>query len=312
MMFQVVLLSVPFFIVPVLLGHIQHVRSNSGKSVWYYRRYLMAKDWMKPRYTVVMFGLSGGTLMGALLFSTFCSSIEPGTGILLGILTIITGLWHLYRYFGKAIGLVRNHVPLPWKTLLGLTALGIATLSKILVDQMITDTTQMPARDLPSAQLILALYLTPTLWFSIFSLTLGLAAIVLALPFQLYLFWSDYRSVKAKPHHDSWSGLAALIALVQVPALSIVLTQKLISEKTYSVPVRKAIAFAAFQLPPAYCGLSDIKGATVTPLQEGVGAIAMPDKKLGYRFERIICQPVSKNAEQINKLANNDEIDALK
>lgn len=298
-MFEVVLLAVLFLIGPALFGQIRHVKSDPRKLVWYYRGYLLTKEWIERHLPMVMFGLSGGALFVALVISATWARIEPRTGILLAVLSIMTGLWHLHRYFAKALDLIR--IRLPWKALFGLAAIGIATLSKILVDQMIVDATNLPAHDLPSAQLILALYLTPTLWFTAFSFLMALVAMLVAVPLQIYLFWHDYSASSNKRSYDPLSGLVAMIALIYVPVLSLTLTQKLISEKTYSVPTREAIVFAAFQLPPTYCGLPEIKGATVTPLQDGVGAIALPDKVLGYRFERIVCKPASKTAGEIPK-----------
>ncbi len=308
-MLEVLLLVVPFLIVPALLGHICHIKKDPRKSVWYYRRYLLTKEWVEQRYAMVLFLISSSALLIALVYSAIWSRIEPLTGMLLAVLTILTGLWHLYRYFGTAIDLIRQKTP--WKTALGLAAVGIATISKILVDQMIADATHLPAKDLPGAQLILALYLTPTLWFTAFSFIMGLVAMLLAVPLQVYLFWDDYSNSKKKRQYDPLSGLVALVALIYVPVLSLTLTQKLISKKTYSVPTREAIVFAAFMLPPTYCGLPAMKGATVVPLEDDIGAIAIPDAKLGYRFERIKCKPAIKSAEEVTRSATEPEVDVV-
>lgn len=296
-MFEVVLLSILFFIAPALLGQIRHVQSVPRKSVWYYRRYLQFIALSTRDYSMLLFIACAASLYALFVLVKLGVEIAPNTAIIVAIATVAAALWYLYCYFQKPIKAIRDNFP--WKTLLGLTAVAIAALSKIFSDQMIAEVTHLPARDLPGAQLILALYFTPTLWFVGFSLTMGFTVVFLSIFLQVYTIARDYLSMRKKQKYNGTPDMVAVIALFLGAVLALVLTQKLISEKTYGVPVRQAIVFAAFHLPPSYCGLPDIEGAKVTPLQDGVGAIALPDKQLGYRFEQLECKPKPKNLEEV-------------
>jgi hypothetical protein len=98
--------------------------------------------------------------------------------------------------------------------------------------------------------------------------------------------------------------MVAVAAMFLVGILSLTLTMKLTDRKTYEIPAREAIVFASFHLPAAYCAAPDIPGARVTPLQNDLGAIAIPDEKLGYRFTLITCKPQPKSPVELETMFN--------
>ncbi|NIE78112.1 hypothetical protein F3J45_27165 [Pantoea sp. Ap-967] len=296
-MFEVLLLVFAFLVAPAILGHLSHLQTQPHKFIWYQRRYIRIRRWEKRQYAMWVFIASMAVLYAAAFWKRGGMPIELRTFIIIAAVTLVTATAYLYCYFEKLIAFLKPL--LPWKALFGLLAIGIAAVSKILSDQMIAELTGLPARDLPGAQLALTLVITPMVWFSAFAMVLGLAAAGLTIVLQLYAMVRDYLSMRKKRKHDSLYDWVAVCALFIGGLLALTLAIKLADKQTYAGPVREAIVFGAFHLPPSYCGLPGFRGAKVAVLHDEVGAIALPDEGEGYRFEQVVCVPVVKGVEEL-------------
>ena len=286
-----------FVIAPALLGYRANVYASPAKRVWYYRHFLIIKDWPPLRHAMLAFALFTALLYTTGALKMLGIPLAPMLGWTLISLTWLSAMAYLYCYF--EISSLRSR--LPWKTLGALLAITVATLSKILSDQVIADLTRLPPRELLGAQLLLGVCMTVLLWCVAVAIAQGCFAFV-SLGLMLRAMIRDYVSLRKKQKYDVLPDLAAVAATYLSALISLNAVADLSGKGTYERPAREAIAFAAFNLPASYCGLADDSGALIAPLQGDTSAVAIPDETLGYRFEPVECPPLKKTHAQINAL----------
>lgn len=296
-MLEVLLCVTLFIIAPALSGYGANVYATPRKRVWCYRRYLIVKDWSLTRHVMMIFGFFAAIVVAVSALTSLGIPINKTFGRSLLGLTWLSGMAFLYCYF--EINKLRDK--LPWKSLAGLLAIGVVTLSKILADQVIADLTNLPPRELVGAQLLLSVIMALSLWSAGVAITLG-AVVFGSLFLMLRSMVRDYFSMRKKQKYDAWPDLAAIAAIYICALTALTAMAELSRKSTYEKPAREAIAFAAFTLPASYCGLSDKRGAMIAPLPNDTAAIAIADDKLGYRFEPIACAPAKKSLAEIEAL----------
>ncbi|MFP5428396.1 MAG: hypothetical protein ACLGJA_21475 [Gammaproteobacteria bacterium] len=296
-MLEVLLCVTLFIIAPALSGYGANVYATPRKRVWCYRRYLIVKDWSLTRHVMMIFGFFAVVLYATGALAKLGMPLNPLFGRSLLGLTWLSGMAFLYCYF--EISKLRDR--LPWKSLAGLLAIGVATLSKVLADHVIAELTHLPPRELVGAQLLLSVIMTVSLWSAGVAIALG-AVVFGSLFLMLRSMVRDYFSMRKKQKYDALPDLAAVVAIYLCALIALTAMAELSRKSTYEKPAREAIAFAAFTLPASYCGLSDKRGAMIAPLANDTAAIAIADDKLGYRFEPITCVPAKKSLAEIEAL----------
>ncbi|MDF3200712.1 hypothetical protein P3C29_18665 [Pseudomonas sp. 1912-s] len=292
-----------FVIVPVVLGYAANVQRSQQKRAWYLRKYREVKSWTVVEYSLALFLGCTAVLYTVGTLAMLGLKLNPILSISLLSLTCLTALGYLYCYFDLTGKIKRYGIAL--KFLLGGITLCIATASKIYSDSGIAELTGLPPQDLPGAQLLLTVLLTPTFWLMALLPLAGYLSVALMV---ILFVRSMYReSPKQRRKGKKSSSLRDVSAVVAIPLCVLILfalTELLLSKHFYEKRLRQAIAFASFHLPGTYCGLPETKGVAIAPVTDGRAAIAIPDEKLGYLFEPIECKPAQRSKDDISALLN--------
>lgn len=244
-------------------------------------------------FTTAIFFITGFLILAGVKFSIKATLFILGSNCL-------SALVFLYCYWNLP-GFMRRHWGL-LKSLIAPVAIGVATLSKIYSDSAIAEFSGLSPQDLPGTQLLLTLILTPVIWILALSLAFGYASLLL-IPFlfvrKMIHEHHKKNSSKRKRNYAGPSHLTAIIAVSLSAIYLLTMIEKVASKSFYEPRLRQAIAFASFHLPATYCGLVNSEGVAVAPLSDDRAAIAIPDGKLGYRFELITCKPARKSVEDV-------------
>jgi hypothetical protein len=300
-MLVIMCLVTAFVLLPALLGYIFNVCGSPEKRMWYFKKAEEVKLWGAINYSMAVFITCTAVLYIVVFLAVAGIRLDPTIYVGLLSLSCLTALVYLFYYWGIP-RIVTNYVGV-FKLLIGALAIGVATLSKIYSDSGISELTGLSPQDLPGAQLLLTFLLTPIIWFLGLSLLLGYLSSPVLVILLLRSLYRDH--LKKKCNDENHSGLSDMAALFAVALFVIILlatTQKIASKNFYEVRLKQAIVFASFHMPTTYCGLSEEKGVGVAPMSDGRAAIAIPDGKLSYRFELIICDPKSKTVEEVKEI----------
>lgn len=301
-MLETALLLALFICLPSLSGYVANVRSSPPKRAWYYQRFQTIRGWTPREHSMVLFITCTAALYAAGALKLLGMMLSPMTALTLLSLTCLSALGYLCCYWGLPGKIADGERPL--KATVGLMTIGIGTLSKVYSDISIAELTGLPAHDLSGAQVFLTLLLTPTLWFMGLSMLFGYISLPVMGALLIRSLYRDYQGNKNKNKYASGPDITALVAVFLVAFILLTMTKKLLDKDTFEKPLRQSIAFASFHLPTTYCGLPEAQGVTVAPMKDGTAAIAIPDDKLGYRFEPIACKPKQKSqTEAIELLA---------
>lgn len=292
-----------FFVVPVVLG--QLARFNFWPKIWHWflLQLMGVGAWSVLHYAVLVFVIA--TIV-FLIFGVFVvSGVKFRASVILSLFAVncITSFFFLYCYWD---------IPKVWekrkeliKALIVPVVVIVGTLSKIYSDSGIAELSGLAAQDLSGAQLWLTLIFTPVIWMLAISLGLGYASLIL-MPLILFRNLAyEYRHSKSTVQERDPARSLDLVAILAVffsGVLSLIIMQKIVSKDFYEVPLREAIVFSAFHYPASYCGLPDARGVFIAPMSDNRGAVAMPDKKLGYTFEFIDCSPKQKSKEELSAM----------
>ncbi|MBF8792441.1 hypothetical protein IRZ70_06500 [Pseudomonas monteilii] len=292
-MSEILLLLSMFVLIPALKGYVANVRQSPRKRVWYYRNYLIILGWTRLHYSMLLFFVCTLLLYAVAGLKMSGLAIDQPVGLTLLLLTGVSGLWYLRCYFEPRIKWMQEK--LPWKPVLAVVAVAVATLSKVYTDQLIAELTNLPARDLPNAQVLLSAAMNPALWFAGLTLLLTFSVMFLSGFLMLRSMVRDYFSMREKRKYDVKPDMTAIVAMFMCVFIFGPMMEELFTRKNYETWARQAIAFATLNLPASYCGLSDLEDVTVAPLANDTAALAIPDEVLGYRFETIACTPQKKS-----------------
>ncbi|MFW6749227.1 hypothetical protein ACKUG4_00890 [Pseudomonas glycinae] len=290
-----------FGIIPTLLGCLANVRSSPRKRALYRLQIKRIKKWTTVEYSTTVFIACTAAFYIAGFMALAGIKFEQMTYFYLLIVTCTSALIFLCCYW-KIPALLAKH----WEKLkifVAPAAVAIATLSKIYSDAGIAELTGLSPQDLPGAQLLLTLIMTPAIWLLGLSLFIGYASIpvmVILLAITLIRDFSNKNKPKNKKSAPSLLHFTTIAAVALFAIMLLTITQKIVGKNFYEPRLRKSIAFASFQLPTTYCGLPETKGAGIAAMADDRAAIAIPDKELGYRFEPISCKPKQQEKEQIS------------
>lgn len=297
------LLIILFCIIPAILGCAINFRNSPHKRALVRLHTRRIKKWTAIEYSTSAFLVCTAVFYIAGFMALAGFKFGQLTYFYLLIATCTSALIFLCCHW-KIPGFLKRH----WETLkifIAPATVGIATLSKIYSDAGIAELTGLSPQDLPGAQLLLTLILTPTIWLLGLSLLIGYASIptmAILLAITLIRDSSRKNKIKNKASTSNFFHITAIAAVALFAILLLTITQRIVGKNFYEPRLRESIAFASFQLPTTYCGLPEIKGAGIAAMSDDRAAIAIPDKKLGYRFEPITCKPKQQDKEEISSL----------
>lgn len=289
----------------MLAGQVAHIRASPAKLEWY----LKIKVWTAAEYSMALFL--------ALIFLLFSITgvyqftgwkPQAPVGFLLLIATCITAAVYLW-FFLNIARIVATHKTL-LKAVGALSAVSIATASKISSDMAIAELTGMSPQELPGAQLALTFILTPILWFVALSFVVGYVSIPATLSL---LFWGIYKDAKqhkgSKFTLSSASYVCSWVAMSYLSILLLTMSTELMNKSFYEKRLRSAISYSAFHLPTSYCGFPDLPGAGIAALRDKGGGLAVPDSEKGYIFHTLPCERKEQAIDDIAKLHSNKKIE---
>lgn len=288
-----------FGFIPALLGHVAYIRGSYELRTRYINKLQAVRSWTATEHSRAAFIACTIMLYAAGVLAMTGAKLNAVTSIGLLLASCFSALIYLCCHW-NVLGFSAKYGS-PLKLVGGAIAIGIATISKIYSDAGIAELTGLSPQDLPGAQLLLTFLLTPTIWFLGLSLFFGYISIPVMLILFFRLIFKSYR--KTAPNTKYESGFPDVTVFVAVSFFVLILltmTQEIASKSFYEIRLRKAIAFASFHLSTTYCGLPDVKGIEVAPMSDDRAAIAIPDEKLGYRFEPISCKPKSTIGDELN------------
>ncbi|HBO5639842.1 hypothetical protein GFM12_06900 [Pseudomonas aeruginosa] len=295
-MLEVALLLVLFFVLPILLGHVSHVLRSPEKLAWY----LQVREWRMLEYFLALFIVSIATMYAVAAIQYLTGArLSSVVALALMLVTCLSALGYLWHFAGMTARVTQHKTLL--KVLGGLLAVCFATVSKIYSDAAIAELAGLPPQELPASQLFLTFLLTPTLWFLVGSLAAG----YLSIPATIFLLGRGlYLDLKKKRGNDKPTAryIAACTAVAFSSLLLVTMMQSLLSKSFYEKRLRAAIAFSSFHLPPSYCGLPNVEGASVTALKYRRAALAVPDEKKGYTFNVVQCESKAQKAEELGAI----------
>ncbi|WP_236197296.1 hypothetical protein [Pseudomonas glycinae] len=290
-----------FGIIPILLGYLANVRSSPRKRALYRLQTKRIKKWSAIEYSTTVFIACTAAFYIAGLMALAGIKFEQMTYFYLLIVTCTSALiflccrWKIPEFLAKHWEKVKIFV--------APAAIAIATLSKIYSDAGIAELTGLSPQNLPGAQLLLTLIMTPAIWLLGLSLFIGYASIplmVILLAITLIRDFSNKNEPQNKKPAPNLLHFMTIAAVALFAIMLLTITQKIAGKNFYEPRLRKSIAFASFQLPTTYCELPETKGAGIAAMDDDRAAIAIPDKELGYRFELISCKPKQQEKEQIS------------
>jgi len=225
----------------------------------------------------------------------------PLTYLVLLLLCCLTALVYLSNYW-KISNIVTKYGGV-LKASIGIISVGVATVSKIYSDAGISELTGLAPQDLPAAQLLLTFMLAPTIWLISLSLLFGYLSLPVMLSLLVRSLVKDIQKKSDGANRPSnLPDVTALMAVALFVIIMLTMTQTIASKNFYEPRLRKAIAFSSFHLPTSYCGLLENKDFSIAPMSDDRAAIAIPDVKLGYKFELIACKPIEKETSEINAI----------
>ena len=302
MIFTVVFLI--YFLLPIFLGLISNILLYPRKIVWYRKKFRRLKLWTKVEYSAAAFFLATGVffIVGALLKIGVSFSAKK-VFLMLG-LNFLTAIMFLYYYWGGTRFFIRYKELI--KFLIAPIVIVVTTFSKIYSDAGISELSGLAPKDLPGAQLFLTLILTPVIWLVALSLALGYSSLLLMPMLLAKGIFEDYRrnrrrKITSDCKNPIINDVAALVAVFLASILLLNIMQKVVSKSFYEPRLRQAIEFSSFHLPTTYCGLPEIKGASVAPVSDDKAALAIFDAKAGYKFIMINCKPKLITEEEVSK-----------
>lgn len=300
-MFAITVVLVLFFIFPAVLGGVGNVWCTPEKRTKYYLWVQAVKSWTATEHSLAAFIVLTVLLYVAGFLTLAGVRLGVVVYFLLMLLVTVSAFVYLCCYWGVSTSL-KKHAGLI-NRLIGVLAIGVATISKIYSDAAIAELTGLSPQSLPGAQLLLTFILTPAIWFIGLSLFLG----YLSFPVIVFLFFRsmyiDFVGVKS--FHDkrpSLPGVTALLAVALFALITLALTEKIASKSFYENRLKQAIAFASFNLPSTYCGLPDVKGVGVAAMSDDRAAVALPSKNGSYSFEVVSCKRNIKSANDIGSI----------
>ncbi|MFJ3451452.1 hypothetical protein ACIPM0_25015 [Pseudomonas sichuanensis] len=285
---------------PGFLGVFMNVWASPSKRLWWANNVVGMKTWDQRQFAAtafvaacIVFCLAGLMVISGLKFNIVFVFV-----VLLA--AFFTGFLYLCVYWKIADLPGRYGAAL--KLLLVPAALVVGTVSKIYADAAIAEYTGIAPQALPNAQIVLALILTPMVWFGGVSLVVGYISIPL-LPIMLLVnIFRDCRRKRSgdatNPNFDN----LAIMALAFCAILLLLLAESVFSKSVYEPFLKRAVAFSSFHLPTTYCGLPEVDDLYVAPLADGRALLAIPDEKMVYRFVPVLCSTKTQSGDETKKL----------
>ena len=297
-MHEVAVLVIFSMVFSAVLGHVAHVLETPEKLAWY----LQVRQWKAQEFFLALF-IAGVGLMfiatGASYWAGFTLGSSAALALMLG--TGFSALGYLW-FFANMTTKVKPRIT-ALKYIGGVLLVILTTYSKVYSDAAIAEFAGLPAQELPTSQLFLTFWLTPSLGLVALALAVGYLAIPGTFLLLGYGIYVDIKKDKdSKTTQASTKYIAACVAMSFFSILLLTLVQGLLGKDFYDKHLRKAIAYSSFHLPTSYCGLPDSEGAAITMLAGNRAGLAIPDKAQGYTFSIIPCKPKLTSPEEVTAL----------
>lgn len=299
-MYEVALFVTFLIVFSAVLGHIVHVLGSPEKRAWY----LQVRRWAAQEFFLALF-IAGVGLMfiatGASYWSGFTLGSSAALALMLG--TGFSALGYLWSFANMTAKVEPRITAL--KYIGGVLLVILTTYSKVYSDAAIAEFAGLPPQELPTSQLFLTFWLTPSLGLVALALAVGYLAIpgtFLLLGYGIYVDLKKDKDKDSKSTQASTKYIAAFVAMSFFSILLLTLVQGLLGKDFYDKHLRKAIAYSSFHLPASYCGLPDSEGAAITMLTGNRAGLAIPDQVQGYTFSIIPCKPKLTNPEEVAAL----------
>lgn len=305
-MYEVALFVTFLIVFSAVLGHVVHVLGSPEKRAWY----LQVRRWTAQEFSLALF-IAGVGLMFVATGANYWFDFKLGSSAALTLMlgTGFSALGYLWS-FANITAKVEPRIT-ALKYLGGVLLVILTTYSKVYSDAAIAELAGLSPQELPTSQLFLTFWLTPSLGLVALALAVGYLAIpgtFLMLGIGIYLDIKKDKVTNSKAKQSSSKYVAACVAMSFFSVLLLTLVQGLLDKDFYENRLRKAIAYSSFHLPASYCGLPDLEGTAVTLLADNRAGLAILDKEQGYTFSIIPCEPKLKSPEEVATLLSGKQL----
>ena len=286
-----------YFFIPAFFGYLLFLNENPA-ACFKYRRLAMigVNNWLE----VVILGLVSLLYLLA-AFSAIGLSFNRVIGYSILVAICVVSFFYISIRFGLYSIYFKNKALVSF--LIGVIALIVVSLAKVLASKIILEYTQVAAKEFPEAQVIIFLCLLPALWLIIISFAGVVLAPLFCLIYMFFMFYMDWRAdVAMKSKYSTMltlrrggflseiSKLCPILAAFFSSVIFLEFVSVALKPDNYEGYLKELIVFASFDLKPSSCGMKmDEEEYMLAPVGSREAVLASPDMEKKYIFKRVKC-----------------------
>lgn len=195
-----------------------------------------------------------------------------------------------------------------WNFLIAISAAINTSRAASYAESCIANLIGIRSSELPTALARLSLIMAPIAWaisvsfmfIAIYAIMLFKTTIIDANNKKL-LIRSHGATIEDQPFKKLSSGLAVSVCFAMLAVSPLSLLEVSLKSEWIDIFIREQLVEASFHVPAKECNVPNIKGALIAYLDEGKALIAIPDHRLGYSFQKLICPTNWSKPEDIER-----------